>query len=193
MMSSQRIAIFASGKGSNAESIINYFENNDSIEVGLIISNNSKAGVLNLAERKGIDSKVIDKDFFYKSEKIVQLLNYYKIDYIILAGFLWLLPSYLISEFENHILNIHPALLPKYGGKGMFGQHVHRAVYDNNEEESGITIHLVNENYDEGKILFQDSCAIEEEDTPDDIGEKVLRLEHFHYPRIIEDFINGHQ
>lgn len=183
-----RVAIFASGRGSNAESIINYLAESD-ISIDLIVTNRSKAGVLDLAEKHKIKTLLIKKDEFYDSESIIDQLESEKISHIILAGFLLKIPDYLIKAFPEKILNIHPALLPKYGGKGMYGHHVHQAVYDNKENESGITIHLVNENYDEGKIIFQASCAILNGDEPDDIARKVLELEHFHFPRVVENWI----
>lgn len=188
-MIKSKLAIFASGRGSNAECIIKYFASSPEIEIGLIVSNRRDAGVLELAEANTIPTFVINRTDFTKTEKIIPVLLQHEITHIVLAGFLVKIPTYLILVYPQEIINIHPALLPKYGGKGMYGHHVHEAVYQNQEEESGITIHLVNENYDEGKILFQASCKIEKVDQPKDIAAKVLKLEHYHFPRIIEDWL----
>lgn len=186
-----RIAIFASGTGSNALKIIEYFKDSSEIEVGLIISNKSDAGVLDIAKDFQIPFILISRDSFYKSHQLIDQLMQRKIHRIVLAGFLWLIPQYLIQAFPNKIVNIHPALLPKYGGKGMYGHHVHQAVHDNRETESGITIHLVNEKYDEGKIIFQKLCVLTEEDTPKTIQKKVQVLEHTYFPQVIEQWILG--
>ena len=186
-----RIAIFASGTGSNALKIIEYFRDSSEIEVGLIISNKSDAGVLQIAKDFRIPFIVISRNSFYKSHQLIDQLMQRKIDRIVLAGFLWLIPPYLIKAFPDKIVNIHPALLPKYGGKGMYGHHVHQAVCDNREKESGITIHLVNEKYDEGEIIFQKSCALNNEDTPSSIQKKVQLLEHTYFPNVIEKWIQS--
>ncbi|NND34277.1 MAG: phosphoribosylglycinamide formyltransferase [Saprospiraceae bacterium] len=186
-----RLAIFASGTGSNAQKIIQYFEESDDVEISLIVSNKANAGVLNFAEHYDIPSMIIDRQFFYHTKQIVFELNHQSIDYIILAGFLWLIPSYLVKAFANKIINIHPALLPKYGGKGMYGLHVHDAVKKAGENKSGITIHYVNESYDDGAIIFQTSCEIYPEDLPTDIQKKVQILEHKYYPEIIEKIVLG--
>ena len=184
------IAIFASGTGSNARKIVEYFSNHDDICVNLIVSNKREAKVLELAnEYDGICSFVLEKDYFYSSEDLLNVLKAEDVDYIILAGFLWLVPPYLIQKFPNRILNIHPALLPKFGGKGMYGMNVHRAVKAAMEKKSGPTIHLVNEDYDKGAILFQTATPLNPNDTPDDIAAKVLKLEHQHYSSVIEDYI----
>lgn len=184
-----RIAIFASGGGSNAESIINYFEKVEGIEVALIVSNKSEAYVHQRAVKHQIPSQTFSYKEFKQGDGVVSTLNGYDIDYIILAGFLLLIPKALTQLYPNKILNIHPALLPKYGGKGMYGQHVHQAVFDNYEKESGLTIHLVNEKYDEGKVLFQKSVELIGTDTPDIIASKVLKLEHEYYPKVIHEYI----
>ncbi len=184
-----RLAIFASGRGSNAHKIIEYFKKSNQIEVSLIVSNRSKAGVLMLAEENGIANSVIKKADFAESKQVLSTLKAHKVDVIILAGFLLKIPEYLIKAYPNRILNIHPALLPKYGGKGMYGIHVHNAVYDNKEKESGMTIHLVNEEYDKGRILFQAHCEITKDDIPEDIAAKVLKLEHKHFAPVIETYI----
>ncbi len=187
-MSKTKIAIFASGTGSNAKAIIEHsFQAN--YEVDLIISNKKNAGVLNFSEEFDIDAMVIDKETFYEDDILIHFLQQRDIKYLILAGFLWQIPSYLIQAFPERILNIHPALLPKYGGKGMYGSNVHQAVFDAKEKESGLTIHLVNEEYDKGEILFQTKIEVLATDTPKNIASKILKLEHKHYPQIIEKYI----
>ena len=187
----KRIAIFASGGGSNAESIIQYFSSIKELEVSLILSNRTKAGVLDRAENHQIPSATFSRDEFYGSETVLNILKSNKIDWIILAGFLWLIPEYLIDAYPNKILNIHPALLPRYGGKGMYGMNVHKAVKSNGDKISGMTIHYVNKVYDEGKQVFQASIQIEPEDSPEDIAAKVLKLEHKYYPKIIHHLVLG--
>ena len=184
-----RLAIFASGTGTNAQKIIQYFDQNDQVEVSLIVSNKPDAGVLNFAEHYDIPSMIIDRDFFYHSDQMVFELNHQSIDYIILAGFLWLVPPYLVKSFPKKIINIHPALLPKYGGKGMYGKHVHAAVKKAGDLKSGITIHYVNEKYDDGAIIFQTSCELTPVDAPQDIQKKVQFLEHQYYPKVIEKVV----
>lgn len=186
-----KIAIFASGGGSNAEKIIEYFDQSYNIQVSLIISNRANAGVLEISEKNNIPSLIINRDYFYQSQNILDELNHSSIDIIVLAGFLWLIPFYLISAYPNRIINIHPALLPKYGGKGMYGLHVHQAVKDARESESGPTIHLVNEEYDKGEVLFQIKCLISEDDSASDIAAKVLSLEHQYFPKVIESYITN--
>jgi phosphoribosylglycinamide formyltransferase-1 len=185
------IAVFASGRGSNAQAIIEYLKDNEEIKVALIASNKPQAGVLLLAKEYDIPTLVFDRQTFKEGSSILGTLLKHKIQAIILAGFLWKIPDYLLEAFPEKIINIHPALLPKYGGKGMYGHHVHQAVFDNKEIESGITIHLVNAQYDKGKVLFQASIEIDSEDQPDDIAKKVLELEHYYYPRIVEAFIDS--
>jgi len=187
----KKIAIFASGGGSNAESIINYFKGHSSIDVSLIVSNKEKAFVLKRAKKHNIPSVYISNKDFKSGELVLEKLIEHDIEYIILAGFLLLIPRTLTQKFPNRILNIHPALLPNYGGKGMYGQHVHQAVFNNFEKESGMTIHLVNEKYDEGKILFQVKVDLKVTDTPDVIAAKVLKLEHKHYPEVINDYLKS--
>ena len=184
------IAIFASGSGSNAEQIIKYFKAFDGISVSLIVCNKENAGVLDRAKKLSVRSEVISRNKFYKTDEIVEFLKSSNIDFIVLAGFLWLVPFNLIQAFPNRIINIHPALLPKYGGKGMYGNHVHQAVYEANEKESGITIHYVNEKYDEGHIIFQAKIALEAEDDPAEIAKKIQRLEHQYYPQVIHQLID---
>lgn len=184
-----RIIIFASGSGTNAENIIEYFQKSDLAAVSYVISNNSKAGVLERAKRLGIPSKTFSKQEMHKPEFISFLKK--NADFIVLAGFLLKIPDQMIHDFPNTIVNIHPALLPKYGGKGMYGMHVHRAVVENQEPESGITIHYVNENYDEGAIIFQKSVNLTVQDTPDDVAEKIHQLEQENFPRVIENLLKS--
>ncbi len=185
----KRIAIFASGRGSNAKKIIDHFESHPTVEISLIVSNKSKAAVLSLADDRQIPKLVIERQQFYQTKVYLADLQNYKIDFIVLAGFLWLIPSYLVDHFPNKIVNIHPALLPKFGGKGMYGSKVHQAVWEAQEKESGITIHYVNEEYDEGAIVFQTKCTLDETDTPDSIAKKVLQLEHRYFPKVIEEIL----
>lgn len=187
----KRIVIFASGSGSNAERIYEYFAQNNSVEVSLILSNNLQAGVLQRAKRLEIPYIVFDKKTLYKTHFIKNLLQNINPDLIVLAGFLWKFPENIISKFPNKIINIHPALLPKYGGKGMYGMNVHTAVVQNREKQSGITIHYVNENYDEGEIICQASVDISNEDTPDTVAQKIHLLEYEYFPKTIETLLNG--
>ena len=183
------IAIFASGTGTNARKIIEYFEDSSAVQVALVISNRKNAFVLQLAAEKGIPTLLLDKTSFYESHALLTTLREYSITLIALAGFLWLIPGYLIKAFEYRILNIHPALLPKFGGKGMYGHHVHEAVLTSGEKESGITIHLVDEKYDHGSPLFQARCPVFPDDTPDTLANRVLQLEHQYYPQVIDEYI----
>jgi phosphoribosylglycinamide formyltransferase 1 len=187
----QQIAILSSGSGSNAENIIRYFQNSDTVKVKLIICNNPKAGIIARAEQLDVPLLLLNRNDFYQSDKLISLLQGMNIDLIVLAGFLWLLPQNFIAAFKNKIINIHPALLPKYGGKGMYGRHVHNAVLQNKEKETGITIHLVDEIYDHGKILIQKSVPITSDDTIQTIEEKVHDLEHEYYPKVIEQFLKN--
>lgn len=180
-----KIAIFASGSGSNAERIVEFFNAKDEIEVSLILTNNPTAGVIDRAQRLNIPVVIFNKKVFSKTDKIVEMLQLQSIDWLILAGFLWLVPKNLIKAFENRMINIHPALLPKYGGKGMWGHHVHEAVVANKEVETGITIHYVNENYDEGKIIFQAKCAVTETDSAEEVAQKIHLLEYQYFPEVI--------
>lgn len=186
----KKIVIFASGGGSNAQAIIDYFEYSASISIVQILSNNATAGVLDRAKKAGIGALSFNKSAFAKANSIHQLLKSIDPDLIVLAGFLWKFPDHLIADFPNKIINIHPALLPNYGGKGMYGINVHRAVVDNKESESGITIHYVNENYDEGAIIHQANCQLESTDAPEDVARKVLALEHEHFPKTIERLLS---
>lgn len=185
----ERIAIFASGTGSNARKIIEYFKEHPNISVDLIVANKPDAPVLAMAQEKGIDTLVINRAEFYQSRSVLEVLEKAEISFLVLAGFLWLVPSYLVEGYPDRMVNIHPALLPKYGGKGMYGMHVHRAVKDAGEKETGITIHLVNEAYDEGDAVFQAVCTVDESDTPEQIAGKVRQLEHEHFAPVIERYI----
>lgn len=183
------IAIFASGSGSNARKIMEYFKNHASIKVALVVSNRKDAGVLNIAKEYEVDTLIVSKSTFYETDDILITLSDYNISFIVLAGFLLLVPKYIISRFNKKIVNIHPALLPKFGGKGMFGHHVHEAVKAEGETESGITIHYCNEHYDEGSVIFQAKCPVFPTDTPDDIAKRVLALEHENFAKIIEQVL----
>ena len=184
---SKRIAIFVSGGGSNARVMIDRFQAHpeDGVEVVLLVSNKATAGGLTVAAERGIPSLVVKRKDWATGEELLAALKAYKVDLIVLAGFLWLIPPYLVKAYPKRIVNIHPALLPKYGGKGMYGHHVHEAVRAAGETESGITIHYVNEHYDEGNIIFQAAVRLDPDDTPEQIAERVLRLEHGNYWRVV--------
>lgn len=185
----KRIAVFASGTGSNATKLVTHFKFVAEMEISLIISNRKKAGVLTMAKEEAIPSIVLSRDQFEDGHELIDLLTRNAIDLIVLAGFLWKIPAYLVANYKRRIVNIHPALLPKFGGKGMYGMHVHRAVKEAGETESGITIHYVNEVYDDGEIIFQASCPIAKEDTPETIQKKVLALEHQHLSEVVESLL----
>lgn len=182
-----KIAILASGSGSNAENIVNFFKNSSKFEFPVIISNKSDAFIHERAKKLEIPSFTFSKDEFLTGERVLELLNMFNVEYIVLAGFLLKVPENLIEAFPNRIINIHPALLPKHGGKGMYGMRVHQAVADAHDTESGITIHYVNSNYDEGNIIFQAKCAVLDTDTPEMIAEKVHTLEYEYFPKVIEE------
>ena len=183
----QRIIIFASGSGTNAENIIEHFHDSDLATVTFVVTNNPKSGVLDRADRLAVPSKIFSKHEMYQAEFMSFLKE--NADFIVLAGFLLKIPDEMIKQFPNTIVNIHPALLPKYGGKGMYGMHVHEAVVENQESESGITIHYVNENYDEGAIIFQKSVGLTVDDTPDDVAAKIHKLEQDNFPKVIENLL----
>jgi phosphoribosylglycinamide formyltransferase 1 len=190
----KRLAIFASGSGSNAEQITQYFAASPDVAVSLILTNNSGAGVIERARRgfgcgQHVPVLVFDRVAFQETGRIVELLQRQQIDLVVLAGFMWLVPPALVQAFPGRIVNIHPALLPKFGGKGMFGHHVHEAVVAARETQSGITIHFVNEQYDEGQIIFQTTCPVLPTQTPDDVAAKVHELEYAHYPRVIGEVL----
>lgn len=184
------IAIFVSGRGSNAKAIIEQ-QNKFNFKVDLLVVSSANAKAIEIAIEHHIDYIVLDKKQFFNTNTILKTFNKYNIELLILAGFLWKIPSYLINAFPEKILNIHPSLLPKYGGKGMYGMHIHKAVFQNKEKETGITIHLVNEHYDDGEILFQKVVAINKEDTPETIAEKVLKLEHKSFATTIGKYLNS--
>lgn len=184
------ICVFASGAGSNARKIWDYFNNHPYIHLSLIISNKPNAPVLQMATLYNIPTATICRKDFLQPANLLKLLKHHAIDMIVLAGFLWLLPKELIASYPEKIINIHPSLLPKFGGKGMYGMNVHRAVKNSGEKESGITIHFVNEEYDKGSIIFQYSCPIETADTPETISKKVQALEHLHFPKVLEILAN---
>lgn len=185
----KRIAILASGTGSNARKIVEHLQGNKHIEVALIASNRKSAGVLEMAAGQGIATRVITRTDFYSSDTFLTDLQKTDIDWVILAGFLWLVPTNLVQAYPNRIVNIHPALLPAYGGKGMYGINVHKAVKENKEVVSGMTIHLVNEKYDDGAIIFQGRTDLDSKDTAEDIAAKVLKLEHEYYPIVVEGLV----
>jgi phosphoribosylglycinamide formyltransferase-1 len=186
-----RLAIFASGNGGNAENITRYFFENNDIKPVIILSNKKEAFVHERARDLGIPSFTFSKNEFDEGTKIVSILHEYEVDFVVLAGFLLKISQPILDAFPDKIVNIHPALLPKFGGKGMYGSYVHRAVVEAGERESGITIHYVNENYDEGGVIFQASCEVLASDTGDDVGRKVSELEYAYYPRVIEKVLKG--
>jgi len=182
----KRIVIFASGSGTNTQHIAGYFSDSDDAQVVMIFSNRKDAYVLQRAHQMNIPAFAFDKTDFYENDVILNQLYSLHPNLIVLAGFLWKVPEKIVQAFPNQIINIHPALLPKYGGKGMYGEHVHRAVIENCEKESGITIHYVNENYDEGTFILQAMCRIDDDETSETLAEKVHALEHKYYPKTIE-------
>ena len=183
------IAVFASGSGTNAENIIRFFRPKENIEVSLVLCNKPGAKVIERAEKLGVETFVFTRDAFYDSDLVLQKLHDQQVTFIVLAGFLWLVPETLVRAYPGRIVNIHPALLPGYGGKGMYGAKVHEAVIANGEKESGITIHYVNEKYDDGNIIFQAKCPVAEKETPDSLAAKIHQLEYEHYPRVIEQVV----
>jgi phosphoribosylglycinamide formyltransferase-1 len=185
-----RLAIFASGAGSNAREIIRYFEGHPSIRVSLVACNKPGAGVIDIAAAAAISVLMMEKEAFFRGDAYRQELAEAGIDYIILAGFLWKIPALLIDAYRGRILNIHPALLPKYGGKGMYGMHVHEAVVQAGEAESGITIHEVDERYDHGRHVFQARVPLDPRETAESLAKKIHALEHAHFPRVVEAWIN---
>jgi phosphoribosylglycinamide formyltransferase-1 len=185
----KRIAIFASGSGSNAQKIMEHFKRSNDAEVVLILTNNPDAYVLQRADNFEIPSHIFDRKEFYQTDKVVHLLKNLNVDLVVLAGFLWLVPQNLLEAFPNKIINIHPSLLPKYGGKGMYGEHVHLAVLADKEQESGITIHFVNSKFDEGEIIHQSKFKIDKGDDLKMMKFKVQQLEHQHFPKVIEGLL----
>ncbi|RZM22501.1 MAG: phosphoribosylglycinamide formyltransferase [Pedobacter sp.] len=185
----KRIAIFASGSGSNAQKLMEHFKRSNDVEIALVLTNNPDAYVLQRADNFEIPSHIFDRHEFYNTDNIIDLLKNLEVDLIVLAGFLWLIPKNLIAEYPGRIVNIHPAILPKYGGKGMYGDFVHHAVLEAGEPEGGITIHYVDENYDEGEYIYQAKYRIDKGDSLEMIKFKGQQLEHQHYPRIVETLI----
>jgi phosphoribosylglycinamide formyltransferase 1 len=185
----RNIAIFASGSGTNAENIIKYFSNKNTAKVALLLSNKREAFVLKRGAMFNIPSYFFDRHDFYESVKVLDYLKSFKIDFIVLAGFLWLVPPNILEKYDKRIINIHPALLPKYGGKGMYGDAVHQEVIANGEKESGITIHYVNQVYDNGDIIFQEKCKIEPGETAESLATRIHELEYLHFPVIIEKLV----
>lgn len=186
----KKIAILASGSGTNAENLINYFRTKPLGEVEIVLTNKPEAGVIQRAKSLNVETVVFNREQFYEGNIIVDLMKERGIDMVVLAGFLWLVPSGLISAFEGRIVNIHPALLPKYGGKGMYGKHVHKAVVESGDTKSGITIHYVNQQYDDGGIIFQAICEVQEGDTPEALAERIHSLEHKHFPAVVESLLD---
>jgi phosphoribosylglycinamide formyltransferase-1 len=189
MTQMKNIAIFASGSGTNAENIIRYFSHSHKIHIAVVLSNNRRVGVHERVNRLGVPSFVFSREEFTLATPILDKLAEYDVELIVLAGFMNKISERLLESFPGKIINIHPALLPKYGGKGMYGMHVHQAVVDAGEKESGVTIHYINKHYDEGEIIFQASCPLSPEDTPEEVAAKVHALEYAHYPRLIEEVL----
>ena len=185
----KRIAVFASGTGTNAKNLIGHFELHRNAQVTLVVCNRADAGVVTIAREHGVETMIVSREEFFSEQSIVAELKDRGIDFIVLAGFLWLIPQQLISAFPNRIINIHPALLPKFGGKGMYGKKVHEAVLAAQEKESGITIHFVNENFDEGKSIAQFSCPVFPDDTTEKLAARVQELEHNHFAEVVEKLI----
>jgi phosphoribosylglycinamide formyltransferase-1 len=184
----KRVVIFASGSGTNAENIIEFFHNNQLIKVTYVLTNNKNAKVIGRAKKLNVSCLIFNKKELTNTNNILNFLKK-ETDYIILAGFLLKIPKSIVTSFPNKIINIHPALLPNYGGKGMYGMHIHRAIINNKEEKSGITIHFVNENYDQGAIIFQKSFKIKKKDDENDVVKKIAKLEMANFPKVIEEVI----
>jgi len=187
----KRIVIFASGSGTNAENLIKFFHNRENASVIQVLSNNPRAKVLNRCKKLKVSALSFNKIAFTETNDVLQILKNSQPDLIILAGFLWKFPEKILNHFPNKIINIHPALLPKYGGKGMYGMYVHEAVVNNKEKETGITIHYVNEHYDEGAIIFQSKCTVLATDSAEDVASKIHELEMKHFPEVVNSLLNG--
>ena len=183
------ITIFASGAGSNAREIIRYFRNHTSVKVVLIVSNKPEAGVLTVAKDAGLPTLLIEKDRFFRGDGYVSELKEAKTDLVVLAGFLWKIPPAVVAAFPQHIINIHPSLLPLYGGKGMYGAHVHQAVIGDGQKQSGITIHYVDNEYDHGQKIFQALCDVDTTDSAETLATKIHKLEHEYFPQVIEQLL----
>ncbi len=190
-ISPKKIIVFASGSGSNAENFIHYFRKSGTAEVVSVMSNKPNAMVLDRAKKLNVTSLYFDRDAFYNSNDVLHILEDANPDLIVLAGFLWLFPTAILEKFPNKVINLHPALLPKFGGKGMFGDNVHQAVLDNKEKETGISIHYVNAKYDDGQIIFQKSFPISSEETITSLAEKIHELEYRHFPEVIENLLES--
>ncbi len=186
----KRIVIFASGSGTNAENLIKFFHNSDNASVIQVLTNNPHAKVLDRAKKLNVSALSFNRIALSKTDDVLNILRASKPDLIVLAGFLWKFPEFILNEFPNKVINVHPALLPKFGGKGMYGMHVHKAVVENKETETGITIHYVNENYDEGAIIFQAKCEVTPTDTADDVAAKIHELEMEHFPKVVKELLN---
>ena len=186
----KRVVIFASGSGSNAENLIKFFHNSDNASVVQVLTNNPHAKVLDRCKKLKVSALSFNRIAFLQTEDVLNILKASQPDLIILAGFLWKFPENILKAFPNKVINIHPALLPKFGGKGMYGMHVHEAVVNNKETETGITIHYVNENYDEGAIIFQAKCDVLPNDTAEDVASKIHELEMKHFPKVVDDLLN---
>ncbi|GGK14354.1 phosphoribosylglycinamide formyltransferase [Yeosuana aromativorans] len=185
----KRVIIFASGSGSNAENLITFFKDNDQVSDFIVLTNNPQAKIIDRCKRLKTSCLSFNRTAFYSTEIILDLLKNHNPDLIVLAGFLWKFPESILNAFPKKVINIHPALLPKYGGKGMYGMHVHEAVVANKEDETGITIHYVNEHYDEGAIIFQAKCKISSTDTAEDVANKIHELEMEHFPKVVNSFL----
>ena len=185
----KRIVIFASGSGTNAENLIKFFHNRDNVSVIQVLTNNPHAKVLDRCKKLKVSTLSFNRIAFTKTDDVLNVLKASKPDLIVLAGFLWKFPENILNEFPNKVINVHPALLPKYGGKGMYGIHVHDAVVKNNETETGITIHYVNEHYDEGAIIFQAKCEVLANDEAEDVAKKIHELEMKHFPNVVEKLL----
>jgi phosphoribosylglycinamide formyltransferase-1 len=186
----KQIALFASGMGTNAQRIIDHFRLHPGVNVSLIVCNKPGAGVLDIAEKEGIPKLMVEKETFFRGDAYVNELRERGIDFLVLAGFLWKIPPALVQAFRGRIINIHPSLLPKYGGKGMYGRHVHESVIAAGDRQSGITIHYVDELYDHGQVIFQAICEIKEGDTPESLAQKIHLLEYAHFPEIVEKVLD---
>jgi len=187
----KNISILASGAGTNAENIIRYFSNDKIAKVTLVLSNKPQAMVMKRAAALGVDAFFFDRSQFYETGEVLMMLRRRETDLVVLAGFLWLVPGDVIEAYRGRIVNIHPALLPRFGGKGMYGDRVHSAVIGNGEKESGISIHYVNNRYDSGDIIFQARCKVEPDDSPESLAARVHALEYIHFPRVIEELVTA--
>ncbi len=185
----KKIVLFASGSGSNVENIVNFFAEKDEVEISLVLTNNPNAYVIERCSRLGVPCQVFGRKEFRETGSVLEQLQGIAPDLIVLAGFLWLVPSDIVQAFPRRIINIHPALLPKYGGKGMYGEHVHQAVVDNKESETGITIHFVDEHYDEGAVILQTTCTVEPTDSAADVARKIHQLEFDYFPKVVESLL----